>query len=420
MTSIRKNALLWVLYDFANSIVSIVFFLYFAQWVVVDMKRADILFNLTFTASALMLLITVPIFGVLLDRGLSRLKGLRWSTLSTVVFYLATFIFALLGNVPAALITFTVGLFSYLAAFTFYTPLISQISTKENIGRISGYGIAANYLGGFLGLLIALPFSKGSITLFGGLPRVEALFPAIVLFFIATLPTLIFFRENRGQAGDTQNGQQKISHPENSHTNIFKEAFSKLKTLFKIRIVALFLISYFLFNDAILTASNNFPIFLEQVWSISDEAKTWLLVGVMVTSALGGLIAGFISDRFGHKKTLAVILFGWAIVFPALGFVPVFGLFVAAVIMMGLWFGATWTVSRSVMADLAPKEQYNLAFGCFNLVERVSSFVGPLIWGLVVNGLFTDGSFRYRIAILAVTAFVLAGLAVLLRTDRVR
>ena len=37
----RKNIALWTLYDFANSIVVVVFFLYFSQWLVVDKGVSD-------------------------------------------------------------------------------------------------------------------------------------------------------------------------------------------------------------------------------------------------------------------------------------------------------------------------------------------------------------------------------------------
>jgi hypothetical protein len=52
----KKNVFLWTLYDFANSLVSIVFFLYFAQWIVIDKGIEDIYFNLAFTVSAIFLL----------------------------------------------------------------------------------------------------------------------------------------------------------------------------------------------------------------------------------------------------------------------------------------------------------------------------------------------------------------------------
>src|SRR3989344_5002730 len=155
----RKNVFLWVLYDFANSIVSIVFFLYFSQWIVIDQGVADIWFNLTFTVSALLLLCTVPITGVLLDKYWRRISGLRWATLCTVLFYGLCSLLAVAGMSVLALIAFTLGLYFYLLSFTFYTPLLNDISLPSERGRVSGYGIAANYLGQITGMMLVLPIS---------------------------------------------------------------------------------------------------------------------------------------------------------------------------------------------------------------------------------------------------------------------
>src|SRR3989344_5856183 len=119
----KRNIFLWVLYDFANSIVFIIFFLYFAQWVVIERGVSDFYFNLTFTGAALLLLLTVPITGTLLDSRLRRLSGLRISTVCTAVLYSSCAILALNDVAIPALVLFTFGLFSYLFSFTFYTPL---------------------------------------------------------------------------------------------------------------------------------------------------------------------------------------------------------------------------------------------------------------------------------------------------------
>ena len=89
---------------------------------------------------------------------------------------------------------------------------------------------------------------------------------------------------------------------------------------------------------------------------------------------------------------------------------------------MGFWFGSNWAVSRSVMAYLAPPDGHNLAFSYFVLVERASSFLGPVVWGLVVTGLVSLGSDRYRFAALTMTVFVFLGLMILtqIRNDRKR
>ena len=90
--------------------------------------------------------------------------------------------------------------------------------------------------------------------------------------------------------------------------------------------------------------------------------------------------------------------------------------------LMGFWFGASWTVSRSVASYLAPKGKHNLAFAYFGLAERASSFIGPIVWGLVVSNLIFLGSERYRIATLAITTFVILGFLALMKvkSDRVK
>ncbi len=67
------------------------------------------------------------------------------------------------------------------------------------------------------------------------------------------------------------------------------------------------------------------------------------------------------------------------------------------------------------MSHMTPKGKHNLAFAYFGLAERASSFIGPIIWGLIVANLVSMGSERYRIAMLAITGFIVLGLIALSR-----
>jgi UMF1 family MFS transporter len=399
----KSNIFNWILYDFANSIVSIVFFLYFAQWIVIEAGVSDFLFNLSFTVSAILLLLTVPLTGSLLDKSLRRITGLRYTTILSTIFYGVCAIFALTNSGMWSLIFFTLGLYFYLLSFTFYTPLLKDIAKKGKQGIISGLGITANYLGQVIGLLIALLFSNGTLNLFKASPRAETLLPAVIVFFILSLPMLIFFKE-----------PEKRKEKTTIKTEL-KNAWIKTKDIFSYSSISFFLVSYFLFNDAVLTASYNFPIFLEQVWHISDTAKTYILLGILITSAIGGTLSGIIADKFGHKRTLMWLLYGWVIILPAVALSTNFKLLIAITTLMGFWYGANWAVSRSVMSYLAPKGKHNLVFAYFGLAERASSFIGPIIWGLTISSLILLGSIRYRIATLVITLFVLLGTFVLSR-----
>jgi len=99
-----------------------------------------------------------------------------------------------------------------------------------------------------------------------------------------------------------------------------------------------------------------------------------------------------------------------------------FKLFVVATTFMGFWFGSTWTVSRSVMSYLAPSNRHNLTFAYFGLVERASSFVGPVVWGLIATNLISLGPSRYRLAASVLTIFIILGLIALKKvpSDNVR
>ncbi len=404
----KSNIFLWSMYDFANSMVSIVFFLYFAQWIVIDQGVADIYFNLTFTVSALLLLFTVPFTGALLDKSWRRITGLRHTTIFSALFYGLCALSAISNHSTFALIFFTLGLYTYLLSFTFYTPLLNDLASPERRGRVSGWGIAANYLGQFTGLLIVLPLSSGTISLFGASPRAETLLPAVIAFFVFSLPMLIFFKEPKKL-------KQKMTKNE-----IIRHTFIETKKLLFMSGISLFLLSFFFFNDAILTAINNFPIFLEQVWGVSDTIKTYLLLGIIVTCGIGAGLSGFVADKFGSKKTLMTILIGWIVLLPLVGWLTNFTIFVISTILIGLWYGASWAVSRSLMGNICPEGKHNLAFAYFGLAERASSLIGPIVWGVVVTNLIDLGSIRYRIAMLAVTVFVIFGILALIKVKEKR
>ncbi len=403
--SSKRNVFLWVLYDFANSFTQIVFLLYFAQWVVIEQGVADIYFNLVFVASAALLLLTAPAAGAWLDAKLRRITGLRYSTVAMALLYAATAIAAIADLPTIALCLYVFGFYFFLLTFTFYTPLIFDLASPEKRGRVSGYGVAANFAGQIVALIAVLPLSTGAVSFFGSSPRAETLLPAVAGFLLFALPMLIWFRES-----------SKETIVPFSLANLRQQT----KALFLAPGIALFLLAYFLANDAVLTVSVNFSIFLEAVWGVSDTIKTFLLLGILLATAVGGLFSGVLADRFGHKRSLAYVLSGWLILLPLMAITTDFSLYVALVVLTGLWLGAHWAVSRSVMTYLAPVGQRNLAFAYFGIMERASSFIGPLAWGLTVSGLVHLGPDRYRLAVALMAVFIALGLFTLtrVRSDR--
>lgn len=162
----KKNVFLWTLYDFANSIVIIVFFLYFSQWLVVENKVADIWFNLLFVGSTLLLLLTGPIFASIADKIGVRMPFLK---VVTTLMFIALLVTSFLTNfiqinqfiLILTALSFMLANYFYQFSFIFYNAFIHEIAPLKLRGFISGIGLSANWSGQVVGLLITLPLATG-------------------------------------------------------------------------------------------------------------------------------------------------------------------------------------------------------------------------------------------------------------------
>jgi len=399
----KKNIFLWSLYDFANSVVMMVFFLYFAQWLVVDRGVSDFWYNALFIFSTILLIATAPIVSVIADKSGKNFSFLKKNTIIIWILFIVLSLITLFipDHLVLAMLVFVLGNFMYQLAFTFYTPLLNELAPPEKRGLVSGIGNAANWLGQITGLVLVLPFASGGIYLFGATGRAQTFLPATIVFILLSLPMLLFYKKQQ----PTTEISVTLSHVKKEYINVWQET----KSLFIIPSVSLFLISYFFFNDAILTASNNFPIVMERVFSAPDTTKTFLLILILVTSVVGSIICGYLGDKFGLKRVLLWILGGWIILFPLIGITQTIATLTVLVTIMGILFGGVWAVSRALLSKLVPKEKLNHAFSFYTIAERFASFLGPLVWSGMIVFIPSANNLNYRIAMVSMTVFIIIG-----------
>lgn len=397
-----RNIFVWTLYDFANSIAVIVFFLYFSQWLVVDKGVADFWYNMIFVAGSVLLLVTSPAIGSLADQNGRQQIYLNYATVFVFVFFLGASLIILFfpRYAAGAIIFFGLANYAYQQSLVFYNALLHEIAPPKSLGLVSGIGQAGNWLGQITGLLIALPLAGGALYIAGEPGRAQTFLPVTVIFFILALPMLFLFKI----AKKPQPAKAPRLRDE------YKKQWRLLKELLKAPGMGFFLLSYFIFSDAINTVSGNFPIYLENVFAVSDKTKSLLLVSILITSTIGAFGSGWISDRIGLKKTLAFVLGSWLVVLPGISVVTDFKIFVVLTILMGLLFGALWTAARAMMTALCPKEKLNFGFSFYTLAERVATLVAPLTWGLITLAFYHLGPMRYRIALFAMAVWVGVGL----------
>jgi UMF1 family MFS transporter len=266
-----------------------------------------------------------------------------------------------------------------------------ELSDNSHRGRVSGIGQFSNALGQVVGLAIMLPLA-GS--------RLAPLLPSVAIFILLALPMMIFYVENP---------KNIITKNENIG---FGQFYKKLIPFFSFSIATPLLIAFFFYNDALVTVTNNYSIYMQKVFNIPDSEKSLILMIIVVMNGFGGLLSGWIGDKIGIYKTLKLVLLIWIIALPIIALTSNLSVFIALTAVLGLLIGAMWAVSRAYMSLLLSKEDMGYGFSFYTILERFSTLVGPLTWGAMIAVLGTE-SMSYRIAMGTMTVFILIGFAIL-------
>jgi UMF1 family MFS transporter len=397
----KRNLFLWSLYDFANSFIFINFLLYFSQWLIIQGGLSDFWYNAIFTITSILLFISAPTLASFTDRYGGRKYLLNYATIGTFLGYSLSVVCAYTNqNVYLIALFFLIGQYFYQLSFVFYNSLIEDVADVEHRSRASGIGQFSNSVGQVSGLLLALPLSS---------TRLQPLFPALVVFIICALPMMIYFVDSRSKQKMVTLGALR----EGGRTY-----FTKMKLFFSASVAIPMLTAYSFFNDALITITNNYAIYMERVFSFPDTTKNILLIAILVMSAIGGIISGWIADKIGPLNTLKWILVGWIILIPIGSLARGTILIWSFSIVIGLFVGSVWTVTRSYLSQVLKREELGYGFSFYTLFERFATLLGPLSWGGVI-AIMGTGANSYRTAMMSMVAFVIIGLVILYKWKRV-
>jgi UMF1 family MFS transporter len=186
----------------------------------------------------------------------------------------------------------------------------------------------------------------------------------------------------------------------------------KFVLFFTTSMAAPMIIAFFFFNDASLTVTNNFWIFLQKVFGIADNIKSILLILIIIMAAIGGLISWWIGDRYGQRKTLKGIFIWWIVCLSLLTIISNIIVFYIVTIATGLLVGAAWTVSRSYLTTLLKKDELWYGFSFYALSERFATFLWPLTWWGIV-WYYGQSVLWYRYAMAFMIVFMIIALLIL-------
>lgn len=408
----KKNVFLWALYDLANTPLTVALTgLYLAQWVVLDNHVDDIWYSIPFTIATVLLLVTSPFWGAWSDRIGKRMPFVSWATYLMLFFgtILSLVIVSHLDASPKLVIVlflFLIMQYLYQISLIFYDSLLLDISTSKNRGHISGIGRFFGELGWLVGPAVLLIFATGQITLFGTPGRAQVFLPAVILLALLGLPMIFWFKER----------QVKVTRPKTNAKDIYTKTIRGFKDLVRTqKNVALFLLAFMLFSDAVLTSTLFFGIYLDQIYKISDTQKVIVLGITEIFAVLSAYGMGRISDRVGVKKMVFISCLTLSIGFLCIALFSSLTMLYFFVGIVGLGLGGFYPTARALLVKISPKKSLGEYFGFYATFERFASIIGPLIWGITTFLLKDYGIIRYRVAMLILIGLMFLGTGLFLK-----
>ena len=141
-----------------------------------------------------------------------------------------------------------------------------------------------------------------------------------------------------------------------------------------------------------------------------------LIVVVNLMAAAGAFSFGYLQDRVGHIRSIALTLVGWIVMTLLAWSAEDASRFWAAAALAGICLGASQSAARAAIAMLSPAARRAEFFGLWGLAVKLSSILGPLTYGLVTW--LTAGN--HRLAILATGSYFVIGLLLLGGIDLAR
>tara|TARA_E500000081_G_C6130436_1_gene353385 strand:+ start:1415 stop:2617 length:1203 start_codon:yes stop_codon:yes gene_type:complete len=342
-----------------------------------------------------------PLLGSFSDK-----KGIRKKTL---------FILVLIGFLATSLLWFAkpnekyflyaivfsfISILSMELIFVSYNSLLKKVSDKNDYGKISGLSWCSGYIGGISALIICLvlfifptelPFNISKDQ--GGDVRSCMVFISIWLV-IFSIPIFLYVEEPK------KNVTQKNT------INYLIEGFKiivKNKTLLRYFIARVF---YF---DALVTIFAFGGIYASKVFNFSQIEILYFAILINVSAALGAILGGFFDDKFSPFKVIKISILG--IIFSGIILLLINdkNLFWLVSFSLGIFIGPLQSSSRVLLTKIIPEERGGQFFGFAIFSGKVTSFLGPLIYGIIATSLNSQKFAMTFVILLFIISIVLIG-----------
>ncbi len=128
-----------------------------------------------------------------------------------------------------------------------------------------------------------------------------------------------------------------------------------------------------------------FTLYLTKKFQI-DMTQVGLIFGLFaISSFIGSMIGGALTDRWGRKSILLFGLSMSGLSSVLMGVIDVLPLFMIVTLVVGILSDVAGPAYQSLVADLLPEEKRAQGFGIIRVVANLAVTIGPLIGGFLAS-----------------------------------
>ena len=400
----RKEIWSWCFYDFGNSafttlVITFIYSTYFTKAIAENEIDGTYLWSQAIAITAVIVSLLSPILGAIADKGGYRKIFLTLTTYMSIG-ATALLFFPIKGQILFALILVVIANVNFELGGVFYNAYLPEIVSRKKIGRISGIGWGAGYLGGPLAMLVAMVgFVSPDVPWFGlNIDTGEHIRATNILvavwFFIFTLPAILYLKEKKVESAN------RIGIVVLNSIQALKKTFQEIKIY---KNTVRFLISRLIYNDGLVTIFAFGAIYASGTFGFTFNEIMIFGIVLNIAAGSGAFLMGYIDDVIGGKLTIQISLIGLMIAVLLAVFANSKLLFWVSGIIVGLFAGPNQSASRSLMGRLTPPDKINEFYGFFAFSGKLTSFLGPMLLGIFTKYFSSQ---RYGVAVVFIFFFV--------------
>jgi UMF1 family MFS transporter len=412
----RAAVIAWIFFDWAAQpyftlITTFVFAPYFANFVASTPATGQALWGFAAAGAGFCIALLSPVLGAIADASGRRKPWIAGFGALLVIGASAMWI-GRPGDpsiIPLLLLAYAIATVGVEFATVFNNAMMPTLVPPERIGRLSGTGWATGYIGGILSLIIVLGFlaanPESGRTLFGLTPlfgldpvshqgdRITG--PLTAIWFIIFVTPMFLLTPDYP--------------PKRPVRQALRAGLVELKgtlgELPKQKSLATFLLANMIYTDGLVSLFAFGGIYASGTFGWHTLQIGTFGIMLAIAGTIGAWLGGKLDDRFGPKRViagsmmvllLAVIaillvdkdsIFFIKVAPPQPGGALFAGAAEKAYLVLGCLIGGAGgplqAAARSLLIRLAPRDRIAQYFGLFALTGKVTSFVGPLLIGIV-------------------------------------